>query len=228
MRPVLLVFCLPAALGGCGGPARVEVDPPAVQLFARGQSARVRAVALAENGKALPGRHCAWDSGDGRVATAVSQGNELMVTAAGPGSTAFRCRVGAVAVEVPVSVRVLSRLEVAPAAPELRLGDEPRPFPLEVRAFDQDGRPATPRRLAARCLDEGVCRGDDRGQLWPVGPGACDAEVEADGLRQRFRVAVVEARSASGRPRAVKGDPAEPYRRAAEALEREAARKAGR
>jgi hypothetical protein len=97
-----------------------------------------------------------------------------------------------------------------------------------VRAFDQEGRPATPRRLATRCLDEAVCRGDDRGQLWPVGAGACEAEVEADGLRRRLPVAVVDARSAAGRPRVVKGDPAEPYRRAAEALEREAARKVGR
>jgi hypothetical protein len=226
VRAVLLFAA--AAAAGCGGPVRVAVDPPAVQLYARGQSARVRAVALAADGRALPGRHCAWDSADARVATATSQGNELTVTAAGPGSTALRCRVGAVVVELPVSVRVLSRLEVSPSAPELRLGDAPRPQALEVRAFDQDGRPATPRRLLSRCLDEAVCRGDDRGQLWPVAPGASDAEVEADGLIQRLRATVVDARSAAGRPRAVKRDPTEPYRRAAEALEREAAGAKGR
>jgi hypothetical protein len=223
----LLPPIVAAALAGCGGPARVEVDPASVQLHAAAQSARVRAVALAANGKALPDRICAWSSADERVATVQASGNEATVTAAGPGTTAVRCRVGGAAGEVAVAVRVISRVEAAPAQVTLRLQDRPEPAALEVRAFDDQGRPATPRTLRTRCRDEEVCRGDDRGQLWPVGPGETSAAVEADGARAEVAVRVEDARTAAGKPRPVTGNPMLEYEKAAEILQREQRKAAG-
>src|SRR5512144_624092 len=126
-----------AALLGCQSVARIEVDPAAVQLWARGQSARVRAVALAGNGRTLPEKICAWTSSDPRVASVEPAGNLVVVTAAGPGTARVRCRAGGAEAEVAVSVRVLSRVEVSPARAELKLLDEPRPLALEIRGIDE-------------------------------------------------------------------------------------------
>jgi hypothetical protein len=217
-----------AALAACQGVSRVEVDPAAVQLWARGQSARVRAVALSGNGKALPDRICAWSSSDPKVAAVEGAGNLAVVTASGAGTASVRCRVGGAAGEVAVSVRILSRVEVSPARAELKLLDEPRPLALEVRAFDEAGGPATPRSVRTRCLEESVCRGDDRGQLWAVGAGATRAVVEADGTRAEIAVAVSDARTAAGKPRAVTGNPMLEYEKAAEIIQREQRKAAGK
>jgi len=221
------------ALAACGSSAaRVEVDPAGLQLTLRGQEARVRAVALAGNGKTLPGKTCAWSSSDAKVAAVAARGNEATVTATGSGSAAVRCRVGDAVGEVPVSVRLIGKVEVtgplgaqpagrALAALELRLLDQATPTALQVRALDEAGQPATPRRLTTRCLDENVCRGDDRGQLWPVGAGQSRAVVEADGARTEVPVQVVDARTAAGKPRAVTGNPMLEYEKAAEIIQRE-------
>jgi hypothetical protein len=210
-----------AALAACSGAARVEVGPASLQLWEPGQSARVRAVPLASSGKALPDRICAWSSADPAVATVAAAGNEATVTAAGAGSTAVRCRVGGATGEVAVTVRLIARLEVEPDPALLRLLDAPQPTTLAVRAFDQAGQPATPRRLLTRCLDESVCRGDDRGQLWPVGPGSTRAVVEADGRRVEVAARVEDARTAAGKPRAVKDNPMLEYEKAVEIIQRE-------
>ncbi|MBI5070206.1 MAG: hypothetical protein HZB56_18380 [Deltaproteobacteria bacterium] len=215
---------LPAllALASCGSSvARVEVDPAGIQLTVRGQEARVRAVALAGNGKTLPEKTCAWTSSEPRVATVAARGNEATVTAAGSGSAAIRCRTGDAVGEVPVSVRLIGKVEVAGPPPQLELRDQPAPTALPIRALDEAGQPATPRRITTRCLDENVCRGDDRGQLWPVGAGTSRAVVEADGVRAELEVKVVDARTAAGKPRAVTGNPMLEYEKAAEIIQKE-------
>lgn len=221
MRTPAIVIASMAAFLGCQGAARVEVDPGAVQLWAPGQSARIRAVALARNGRSLPDKACAWSSADPKVAAVEGAGNQAVVTAAGAGTTTVRCRVGGASGEVLVSVRILSRVEVSPGRAELKILDDPRPLPLEVRAYDEKGSPATPRSVSTRCLDEGVCRGDDRGQLWAVGRGTTRAVVEADGTRAEIEVAVSDARTAAGKPRAVTGNPMLEYEKAAPIIQEE-------
>jgi len=223
-----LVAAAAAALLGCQGAARVEVDPSSVQLWARGQTARVRAVALARNGRSLPDKICAWSSADPRVASVEPAANAAAVTAAGSGTTAVRCRVGDAVGEVLVSVRLLSRVEVSPGRAELKLLDEPRPLQLEVRGYDEAGGAATPRSVSTRCLDEGVCRGDDRGQLWAVAKGATRAVVDADGAKAEIEVSVSDARTAAGKPRAVTGNPMLEYEKAARIIQEEQRRAAGK
>lgn len=215
-----------SALAACSGAARVEVDPASLQLWEPGQTARVHGVALASNGKALPEKPCAWTSSDGAVATVAGAGREAVVTAAGSGVAAVRCTVGAAAGEAAVTVRLLARLEVEPSPALLRLEDQARATPLAIRAFDASGQLATPRRVATRCADENVCRGDDRGQLWPVGEGSTTATVVADGRRLELPVRVADARTAAGKPRAVTGNPMLEYEKAAEIIQREQKRAA--
>ncbi len=61
------------------------------------------------------------------------------------------------------------------------------------------------RVVATRCLDENVCRGDARGQVWPVGPGQTTARVSLEGASAALPVTVTEGRSADARPQAYKG-----------------------
>jgi hypothetical protein len=230
MRSPLLRAALTAALAlssaGCGSkPQAVDVDPPSLRFGLRGQTAKLHATPRAAGGRAMPESACAWSSSDEKVATVAGKHNDAQVTAAGPGSAAIRCTVEGVTGEAPVVVRVVSRVEVAPAKVALRMLDEPAPVALEVRAYDDTGSPVTGRAALSRCADEGVCRGDGRGQLWAVGPGSTTAVVEVEGATSApVAVAVTDARTAEGRPQAVKGNPMEAIER--EVREREAKERA--
>jgi hypothetical protein len=204
----LALATLFAVLAGCG-PARIEMDPSTVQLFARGQKAGVHAVPFSRNGRPLPGERCTWSSSDDRVARVEARHNEATVTAVGHGRAAARCAIGDLSAEVPVTVSLVSRVEVNPRELELRILDEATPTTLAVRALDAEGREVQGRKIGTRCLDENVCRGDDRGQVWPVGAGDSTLVVQVDDGSAEARVRVVDARSAAAKPRAVSGNPME-------------------
>lgn len=218
---------LPALLllAACEGPARVEMEPPSLRFGVRGQTAKVHAAPIARSGKPIPDRVCRWSSSDERVARVSGPHNEATVTAEGPGSAAIRCTIGDLVVEVPVQVRVVARVELRPARADLRVTDEPAPFALEVAAFDDAGAPVTGRVAFSRCANEEVCRGDARAQLWAVAAGDTTALVEVEGARSaEIPVHVVDARTAAGRPQAVRGNPMEEIER--EVRRREAAERA--
>ncbi len=219
MRPSRLAFLAAVTLtAGCSRPARIALDPPSARLFGRGQSVKVHATAFARNGRPLADSVCRWSSSDEKVASVKGPHNEATVTAVGPGSAVVRCQIGSLAAEVNVSVRYVTRLEVTPARVEVKMLDRPEPTALEVRAFDQDGAPISGRVALTRCQDEGVCRGDNRGQLWAVAPGESRVTVEVDEARAEVTARVVDARTAEGRPRRVKGNPMLDYEKAVKAL----------
>ena len=215
-------LALPAllALAGCSQPARVALDPPSAMLFARGQSAKVHATAFARNGRPMPDAVCRWASSDEKVATARGPHNEATVTAVGPGSAVVRCHIGSLTSEAKVSVRLVARVEASPGRVELKMLDRPAPAALEVRAFDSEGAPISGRVVLTRCDNEEVCRGDNRGQLWAVAPGESRVVVEVDEARAEVTARVVDARTAEGKPRRVKGNPMLDYEKAVKALGR--------
>jgi hypothetical protein len=207
-RRLAVVVLALVGLSACG-PARIDLDPASVQLYGRGQKTKVHAVPMSKNGRALPDQRCAWSSSDEKVARVEGGHNEATVTAVGQGRAIARCAIGKVWAEVPVSVSVVSRVEVSPKELELRILDEATPTALLVRALDGEGREVQGRVIGTRCLDENVCRGDARGQVWPVGPGNSMLLVQVDDGQAEARVRVVDARSAAGRPHAVTGNPME-------------------
>jgi len=208
----LALACL--ALCACDRPARIALDPPRLQISTRGGSAKIHASAFARNGRPLPTQVCSWSSSDEKVVTARGPGNDATVAAVGGGSAVVRCAIGSLVVEAPVSVRWVARLEASPRAVELKMLDQPQPVALEVRAFDGQGLLMSGRTVHTRCMNEAVCRGDDRGQLWAVGPGDSGVVVEVDEARAEVEAHVVDARTAAGKPRRVKGNPMEIYEKA--------------
>lgn len=205
--PALALLACAAALAACDRPARVEIDPPSLRFHARGQSAPVRATVRGSSGKPLPAAGCDWTSSDPRVATVQGKLRDATVTAVGPGAAAVRCTADRAGATAQVVVRIAAGVEASPARLDLRLEDAPAPAALQVRVLDTDGRPLSDRPVATRCADEGVCRGDDRGQVWPVGPGETRVTVQVDAASTSLPVKVVDARTAEGRPRRVKGNP---------------------
>lgn len=219
MRPSRLALLAALSLAaGCSRPARIELDPPSARLFGRGQSLKVHASAFARNGRPLADAVCRWSSSDEKVVSVKGPHNEATVTAVGPGSAAVRCQIGSLSAELNVSVRYVTRIEVTPARVEVKMLDRPEATPLEVRAFDQDGAPVSGRVVLTRCDDEQVCRGDNRGQLWAVAPGESRVTVEVDEARAEVVARVVDARTAEGKPRRVKGNPMLDYEKAVKAL----------
>jgi hypothetical protein len=224
MRPTRLAPLLALlALAACGGPARVDLDPASLRFGVRGQSARVHATPRDRDGKALPQQICTWTTSDEKVAT-VKGFNDAEVTAVGPGAATVRCKVGDVGADVAVLVRVVARVTVKPDPVDLKVTDEPRPFPLAVEAFDDAGGRVIGRHGLSRCADENVCRGDSVPQLWAVGAGETTALVEVEGTRSEpVHVRVVDARSADAKPKRVTGNPMEAYEKEYQRRQKEAA-----
>jgi len=219
MRPSRLALLAALTLAaGCSRPARIDLDPPSARLFGRGQAVKVHATAFARNGRPLPDAVCRWSSSDEKVVSVRAPHNEATVTAVGPGSAVVRCQVGSLAAEVNVSVRYVARIEVTTPRVEVKMLDRPEPTALEVRAFDQEGAPVPGRVVLTRCANEEVCRGDNRGQLWAVAPGESRVTVEVDEARAEVTARVLDARTAEGKPRKVKGNPMLDYEKAVKAL----------
>jgi hypothetical protein len=225
LRALALLPLLLAA--ACDRPARVELEPRSLRFGVRGQTAKVHAAPFAKSGKPVPAERCRWSSTDEKVATVSGPANDVAVTATGPGSARIRCAIGDVTAELEVLVRVVAKVAVAPEKVELKILDEPAPVALQVAAHDDTGAPVLGRAAFSRCANEDVCRGDGRAQLWAVGPGDTTAVVEVEGARSaEVAVHVVDARTAAGKPKAVKGNPMEAYEREYERLRREEERKA--
>jgi hypothetical protein len=203
----VLVVCLLFVVAACNGPARVDLDPTSVRLFVRGQTAKIRAHPVDAKGRPLPLETCVWLSSNDKVATILGPGNDATVTATGPGTATVKCEVGAVSANGSVTVRVIDRVTVSPAAVDIKMLDTPEAVALEVRAYDADGQLVSGRPVITSCVDENICRGDNRGQLWGVGPGESKVVVQVDEAKAEVAARVVDARSADAKPKAVKGDP---------------------
>jgi len=208
--PTLAALALALA---CTRADRITFAPSAVRFVGAGKSTDVHATPLDRGGKPMPEPPCAWSSTDEKVVKVAARQNLARLTAVGPGSAAVRCKVGDVTADLPVEVRTVSRLTVRPEHLELTVKDEPAATSLEVLAFDDQGTPVVGRAAVVTCASDEVCRGDARGQVWPVGPGATTAEVDVEGAKLAIPVKVAEGRSKDNIPKEVKENPMLEYER---------------
>ncbi len=219
-------FALPALLlAACGGPVAVELEPVSLRFGGRGQSGLLHATPRAKGGKPVPDARCAWSSSDPAVATVTARGNDATISSVGPGSATIACTIGGLLASAPVQVRVVARIALEQAAASIELRDERQPFAVKVKVFDDQAAPVTGRMVLTRCDDEEVCRGDTRGQLWPVGAGAANATVDVEGIKATLPVTVKDLRVDS-KPRLVKKDYMEELEREARLREAREAREA--
>src|SRR6266540_1521104 len=133
-RALVLLACV--LLAACSKASRVDLEPGTLRFAARGRAAKVHATPRERSGKVVPDQICAWSSSDEAVVKVSGAHNGAEVTSVGPGTAVVRCTIGEVVAELPVTVRVVSRVTVRPARAELRMTDEPAPLALEVSAFD--------------------------------------------------------------------------------------------
>ncbi|HET6437520.1 MAG TPA: hypothetical protein VFG59_05630 [Anaeromyxobacter sp.] len=207
-------------LAACARADRIEIDPPSVRFLGTAKTTQIRANPYEANGKPIPDPPCRWSSTDERVVKVVGRGNDAAVTALGPGSAAVRCTIGSARGELEVQVRVVTRIAVRPERVELKVTDVRTPLALSVDAFDDGGALVAGHPPNVTCLSEDVCRGDARGQVWPVGPGETTARVEVEGAAATVEVKVLEGRSDDARPKLVKGNPMEEIERKVRERER--------
>lgn len=209
-RPAVRWICAAALLAAACGPSHIELDPSSVQLFNRGQKAKVHARPMGSDGRPQADKACTWSSSDPKIASVEGKpGNDALVAAVGHGRASVKCTIGKVEAEIPVAVALVDKLEVSPTSVDLKVTDEPVATPLKIRAVDGEGHEVQGRTALTRCLDENVCRGDGHGQLWAVGAGATKAVVQMDDGQAEVQVRVVDARTAAGKPHAVQGNPME-------------------
>ncbi len=204
-RPPPLVLAPVLLLAACAQADRIELQPSTLRFVGTGKSTDVRAMPYERNGLHHPDPPCAWSSSDEKVVKVAGRGNDATLTAVAPGTATVRCTIGSVAADLPVTVRVVSRIAVRPERADLKVVDSPAPLALSVEAFDDQGAPVTGRSAVVVCKDEAVCRGDARGQVWPVGPGQTTALVSVESASATLPVTVAEGRSADARPQAFKG-----------------------
>src|SRR5512138_3542920 len=115
-------------LAACARAERIELQPSAVRFVGVGKSTAVRAVPYERNGRHHPDPPCAWTSSDEKVVKVAGKANDATLTSVAPGAATVRCTIGAAFADLPVVVRVVSRLTVQPERVELRVVDAPTPL----------------------------------------------------------------------------------------------------
>ncbi len=198
--PLLLIAAALPLLAGCGGPERIDLEPASLKLYGRGQQATLHATPRTRAGQPDQAATCAWSSSDPTVATVAGKHNQVVVTSVRPGTATITCAIGPLRAGATAAVRSVTRLSVKPAQVALTLGDERAALKLEVTAYDEEGAVVPDRLVLTRCDDEGVCRGDARGQLWPTGPGRTAATVTVEGVDAVVPVVVTDGRTEATRP----------------------------
>ena len=170
-----------------------------------GESATLRAIALAAGDSVLSGRAIAWTSSDAARARITPAGR---LTAHAPGEVTIRAQAGGVSRSVSVDVlpaRAAS-LGVAPASATLTVGGSTR---LVATPRDAGGRPV-PSAVSWRTADPRVATVTD-GVVTAVGAGSTVIAAMADGREETVSVRVTPAEVAQNA-----NVPAQAERRAAE------------
>ncbi|WP_420439640.1 leucine-rich repeat domain-containing protein [Candidatus Palauibacter sp.] len=166
----------------------VSVSPSADTLVA-GDTVRLAADALDENGHAVRGAVFSWSSGDSSVATvdtlglvtALSQGEAIISAASGPSTGQM---------ELIVLPRVSTAIDVMPAMVALAaLGDTVR-LAAEVR--DQVGRVIEGAMITWSSLDEAVVTVDSAGLVTAAGGGMTGVTAKSEESSGTAAVSVMQ------------------------------------
>jgi uncharacterized protein YjdB len=167
-------------------PAKVEITPDTLQLYAIGDTLRLSAAVRDRNGVLMPSFRVTWRSLDPEIATIDTNG---LVTAEAEGTTTIEARLDTLSAKVPVVVtRAPGSISVAPDSAYLAEGDTVR-FTATVR--DRNAVLMPDARVTWRSLDPQVATVDTTGLVTAVAAGTTNIDAMINGLISRRPVVVV-------------------------------------
>ena len=170
----------------------VTVSPAADTLLAFGDTVRLAAEAIDENGNAVAGSGFSWSSSDTMVATVGATG---LVTAVANGAATLTATSGAATGSATVTVeQTVHAVTVSPAADTLlALGDTVR---LAAEAADANGNAVAGAEFSWSSSDTMVATVDAMGLVTAVANGAATMTATSGAVSARARVSVEQAVSA--------------------------------
>ena len=198
--PVILVVVASGLWAGCGedGPAEpaapevprpttVQVSPASAVLVALGDTVRLAATVLDQNGQTMAGASVSWSSGDASVATVDGSG---LLTSAGNGGAVITAVSGEAAGSAAVTVaQRVAQVRVSPDSVTLvALGDMVR---LDAEAVDANGHAVASAEFAWSSGDTLVAVVDGSGRVTSAGAGTVEITATSSGMSGRATVTVV-------------------------------------
>ena len=194
LRVTALAIAL--AVGGCGDPAppeatRITVSPSSAALRSLGDTVRLTAAVLDQNGMEMPDLEVTWASRHNEVATVDGTG---LAVAVANGSAEVVAAVDGVAGSAVLTVaQRAAELRVSPLTDTLVVPDTVR---LAAEAFDANGHRVAEVGFEWSSGDESVATVDARGLVTGVGAGSVVVTVAEStaGLEETVSLVVWGAR----------------------------------
>ena len=172
-------------------PARITITPSLATLMSIGQTVRLTAVVLDQNGQPVPGAVVAWSSNNVNVATVSSQG---LVMAVSNGTATITARSGNASQNVTVTVRqTVGRIMVDPdMATLMAIGETVQ---LTAAVLDQNGQPVSGAVVAWSSSDETVATVSGQGLVTAVMNGMTAITARAGSVADTAMVTVLVPRT---------------------------------
>ena len=180
------------AVGGCGDPVsppeatKITVSPSSAALQSLGETVRLTATVLDQNGNVMTDVAVTWSSRNNEVATVDAAG---LVTAVAGGTVMVQAATGTVTGTAEVRVdQTPVEVRVSPGADTLTALDDT--VRLSAEAFDANGHAVADAVFAWSSDDETVAAVDADGLVTAAGPGGARVTAETRGVAGSAEVVV--------------------------------------
>ena len=167
---------------------RIEVTPSSATLNAIGQTVRLTARVIDQNGSAISGASVTWTSGAVGVATV---GNQGLVTAVKNGSAVITARSGSVSATASITVsQTPGRIVIEPQMATLMSISET--VQLTATVQDRNQQPVAGAEVTWQSSDEGIASVSDDGLVTAVGNGTVRITARSGNVSASIDVKVMQ------------------------------------
>ena len=169
-------------------PTRITITPATVSLTAVGQTRKLTASVLDQNGQPIAGANVSWSSSSTAVATVTSQG---LVTAVMNGTAQITARAGNASASVTVTV-AQSAVRITISPPSATLMAIAETVQLTAAVLDQNGQPVEGAVVTWSSSDEAVATVSPQGLVTAVMNGAAQITARAGNVSTSIDVTVMQ------------------------------------